>query len=273
MTRRDWAMEVIGRVDPALIEEADSVVLRWRFRPVRAAMVAACISFLFVMTAFAVQQFGSFRALERAIIRLDGQHYEDYTLWGGAEFVAVESLSEELLQLSQDNPGTTIPISPITRKKLEEMTGQDLLEKLDMDDLISESFKAALSSDQEGPTVIEFSDNYRGKKMPSLSVRVLGTLYTEQMDVPGHEPSMGYYFRPGSDYRVEEYTTAQGWEVYRFRYVIPEGEPLSDYFSEDLYRACFSMNGIRWTVEVYCPDDPQYAGVIMDEVLDNLRFE
>ena len=55
MTRRDWAMEVIGRVDPALIEEADRVRVSSPWRRMRACVLAAaCIGLLSVSVVMAV---------------------------------------------------------------------------------------------------------------------------------------------------------------------------------------------------------------------------
>ena len=108
-------MEAVGLVDPALVEQAAGPARRHSARrPLRTGLIAACLCAALLGSAWAANQIGGFRSLKffedlllPAELSDDGEalgeaHYDGYTLEGGIDFLALEDLPQEALDMAAE---------------------------------------------------------------------------------------------------------------------------------------------------------------------------
>lgn len=111
-------MEAVGLVDPALVEQAAGPGRRHSARrPLRTGLIAACLCAALLGSAWAANQIGGFQSLKffedlllPAELSDDGEalgeaHYDGYTLEGGIDFLALEDLPQEALDMAAEHPG------------------------------------------------------------------------------------------------------------------------------------------------------------------------
>ena len=134
-------MEAVGLVDPALVEQAAGPARRHSARrPLRTGLIAACLCAALLGSAWAANQIGGFQSLKffedlllPAELSDDGEalgeaHYDGYTLEGGIDFLALEDLPQEALDMAAEHPASTVGLDLTSWEEAEAYFGLELPE-------------------------------------------------------------------------------------------------------------------------------------------------
>ena len=156
-------MEAVGLVDPALVEQAAGPARRHSARrPLRTGLIAACLCAALLGSAWAANQIGGFQSLKffedlllPAELSDDGEalgeaHYDGYTLEGGIDFLALEDLPQEALDMAAEHPASTVGLDLTSWEEAEAYFGLELPENAYLQEQLQSGFRAALSSDSPG---------------------------------------------------------------------------------------------------------------------------
>ncbi len=281
MTRRDWAMEVIGRVDPALIEEADRVRVSSPWRRMRACVLAAaCIGLLSVSVVMAVNLiaggYKSVKYIEDGFLHLGGEAYQYYSdlyyLEGGQPaFLPLDQLTEEAKALAVEGEAGGRNKSFSSWQRAEEfynITFHDLHNNAIFDQLPPSNHSMTstyVSSSPEGITSVWFSEHwYRVRGVPGLNLSIEAYVLTELMDMEGMDLTSGGCPPSGSEYSTEEY---YGKNISAFIAHVKE-LPRNDSSPTEYYSAHFILNGVQYKVITSCEEDIQQARELLIEIID-----
>ena len=151
-------MEAVGLVDPALVEQAAGPARRHSARrPLRTGLIAACLCAALLGSAWAANQIGGFQSLKffedlllPAELSDDGEalgeaHYDGYTLEGGIDFLALEDLPQEALDMAAEHPASTVGLDLTSWEEAEAYFGLELPENTYLQEQLQSGFRAALS--------------------------------------------------------------------------------------------------------------------------------
>ena len=290
-------LEAMGAIDPALIQEASVPVRRrekrGRLRPVWIA--AACLCLVLSGTALAAQ----LPAISQMILRvLPGGEESGYTVAGGTAYFPMDSLSEELCALAEGHPGEVVGRSFATWEELEAFIGRNLQDNpvLEAAQVGKQTriegamgpYVARISGDAGGLRTVWLSGGYYLHGEPdsdgglggTVSILVQGALYTERMEgADDWEYQEGRFYVEGTELEREGYVTPGGLEAELLQIQRPEGKEIEidgemvAVKSGTDYVALFSLNGVRYTVQAECDDDPALAFSTLKEVLDGFVVE
>ena len=256
MIQEERIQEMLGYVDPALVEAADCSHQRRPLRLGRLLLAAACLCAVLLGTVWAMGLTGGFRAVEffeNLIFEGTSEEtYDGYTLWGGVEFTALDELPQEVLDTAKDHPGATVAVDVHSWAEVEDYFALELPENEYLDELIPSGFLSQLSSDQAGPTLLECQASYRSRQTPGLQLKVRMMAYTERMYHPDYELSISSLFPSGTDFTTEEYTAANGLSV-----LLTTVEPSAE--EDRRFLADFALDGVWYHVEASSRNEPQQA--------------
>ena len=85
--------------------------------------------------------------------------------------------------------------------------GLELPENAYLQEQLQSGFRAALSSDSEGPTALEWTAEYLDS---GVRLEVWVTAYTQRMDLPDHPVSQSHLLPSDTQYTTEEHTAPNG---------------------------------------------------------------
>lgn len=269
--KRDYLLEAMDYIDPALVEQAEAPAKRRLPCALRTALIAVCACLGLLGTAFAVETIAGFQGLEvfqnRAyIIGPEGvtRSFNGYELRGGVEYYPSEELWEELWEAAAANPEASVSLGYRDRQRVKELIGLDVTGNPTLDALIQTGFDAWLSTSNEGPTVISFCYSFRGNQN-NCYVYVRGEIYTELMGIPADELTVGYFTRGTRDI-YEVYQAENGLSA-----VIGSYPELLANQERCRCHGDFCLDGARYQVEVECASGPDHALELLKEVLDGFE--
>lgn len=268
--KAEIVLEAMGHLDGGLIEEADDSAVRSGMRgAVRTLLIAACLCAVSIGTALGVTRIAGFDSLEFFKgFQHQGASYHGYSLAGGVDFVPLEELSDEVMELSGENPAVTVRLPVADRSEAERLTGLELPEELSGQTLKLHSFAANLTSDAQGPTVLSFEEEYRDDDRWTLRLSVYSVIYTEHMEDTKEPVTVSYAFPSGQEYATEEYRTDAGLTVLLTECERPENDVFYGFYGAVTYYADFALNGIRYHLVACCPEDPEAALEVLKAVLE-----
>lgn len=243
----------------------------------RAALAAACLCLALVGTAGAARLIAGFWGVH-GYDRYDprtGFYYQGYTAYGGVEFIPLDRLSQEILDIAAENPqtGVTLPVS--SREELEELTGLELPARLTLDKpKLHTDFVAFMSADQAGPTCIEYREYYNWWEMEPKVIRMTMevSLYTERMNIHDVMFTGSSYLQ---DWEVEtaEYTTAHGLSALVTR---AQGmEPIENPEVNIVVYHCdalFALDGAYYRISIESGHDLESIYAILTETLEDFAL-
>ena len=256
--------------DAYLLEAKSPVPTKKRtLRPVRIAIAAACLCIALVGGAFAAAQIAGFKSVDIFENLLhEGQRYDGYSLSGGFRFVSLDELSPEIKELSSQNPALTIELPVHTLNEFELLTGLDMEDNPSPSGFLQHGFISSLTSNSKGPTSLSYTVEYRGTEEDSLRLFMNATVYTKQMEDLDLDLSVSYVFPSGREFTPEPYITASGLETLLTHSQYFPTDILFKVYGSDCWYADFVLDGIRYHLVAYCPDDPQSALDTLKQILN-----
>ncbi len=265
-----YSLSCLNDLDPALVEEA-AAPRRRRPKVWKAAVIAACLCAAVVGTAFAAARIAGFDSVEPTNNIIDqGTSYDGYTLKGGRiRYIPLDDLSAAVRDIAEQNPARTVKLPVSDAEQLESLLGLELPEIPTAEGLEYDSFAAQMSSDQVGPTVIEYTAVFSGPTSSSLKYEVHASIYTESMYDPETALFTTYAFPSEYLFTTEEYTTAAGVSILLTHAQCPPKHILYYFRGSDFYYADHISDGIRYHMEVFCPDDPSQTLPVLQAVLES----
>lgn len=241
-----------------------------RVRPLRAALIAACVCLVLLGTAVAVQYFGVRVSVGR------GQDW-DVRMEGGITYYPVDILSEEVRAL--ENERKTIPFG--SWQEAEDFLGVDLMNNPVLDSSPAERFWAKFINGGKAVTgkfVLRMSADLAEFRMfgcyerENVYISVQSFLFTERMkeeNIDWDELYYGLRFPEEKAQAISEgtYTTPNGLTAQLVTVEHASGS--------DSYIATFSLNGIPITVwtQAYSHSSPENAREVLYQVLDGFVLE
>lgn len=278
---KERAMELMGGIDPALVEGADLPMPAKRRIPkiTRVILVAACLCLALAGTAGAVSMIAGFHRMElehHITFPFDTiyEQYDGYTLWSDLKRIPLDAFSDEILELARQNPAKSVKIPVFGITQLGLRTGLDFPALPTHDALRLNGFTAWLAAEQNGlPSGIDYYQNYMGVGAGNrtLKLSLQAAYFTEA--TPVDDPWVTILFPEGHTAESEEYTTENGLSVVLFTFQVPE-----DLWETDItvkldgttsYQAVFMLDGVRYIVEANCPESPDRALTVLKEFLEN----
>lgn len=270
MKQAEQVQEMLGFVDPALVEEADCPRQRRPLRMGRLGLAAACLCAVLLGSVWAVSRAGGFRMVEffEDLIFADQADdvYDGYNLWGGADFVALDELPQEVLDTAAEHPASTVAVDVHSWAEAEAYFALDLPENAWLERAKQTTFRTDLSSDHVGPTLLECRANYRDGDV-RLTVNV--TAHTERMEHPDYELYQGVLFSEGTQFTTEERSYDNGLSVMLATVEFAPEDTFYDYYGERLYRAHFAVNGVWYWVDASSQNAPEQALVTLETMLNS----
>lgn len=270
MKQAEQVQEILGYMDPALVEGADAPRQRRPARMGRLALAAACLCAVLLGSVWAVSRAGGFRMVEffEDLIFEDETKdtYNGYNLWGGADFIALDQLPQEVLDTAAEHPASTVAVDVHSWAEAEQYFAMDLPDNPWLDSMRQTTFRTDLSSDHAGPTQLECRANYRDGDV-KLTVKV--TAHTERMEHPDNELYQGALFPEGMQFTTEERSYDNGLSVLLATVEIPPEDAFYDWYGERLYRAHFAVNGVWYWVDASCKNAPEQAWETLDTMLNS----
>lgn len=265
----EFVLETIGFLDAALVEEGDWEGKRRAAHPMKLVLLAACLCAGLLITALAAARIAGFDAVEFFKGFQDlGRRYDGYSLSGGVEFIPLEKLSDELIELSGENPAVTVRLPVTDRSEAERLTGLELPEELSGQTLKLHSFAANLTSDAHGPTVLSFEEEYRDDDQWTLRLSVYSVVFTERMEDAKEPVTVSYVFPSGHTHTTGEYRTDAGLTVLLTEYKRPENDVFYGFYGAVTYYADFALDGIRYHLVACCPENPEAALEVLKAALE-----
>lgn len=275
-------MEAVGLVDPALVEQAAGPARRHGARrPLRTGLIAACLCTALLGSAWAANRIGGFQSLEffedlllPAEFSADGQvlregDYDGYTLEGGIDFLALEELPQEVLDLAAEHPASTVRLDLTRWEEAEKYFGLELPENAYLEEQLQSGFRASLSSDSEGPTALEWTAEYLDA---GVRLEVWVTAYTQRMELPDHPVSQSYLLPADTRYTTEEYTAPNGLSAVVTTVEQDPQDPYYDSWGARMFRADFALGGVWYRVDAYDRAEPQRAREALEELLNGFAL-
>ncbi|WP_209346607.1 hypothetical protein [Flavonifractor sp. AGMB03687] len=270
MKQAEQVQEMLGFVDPALVEEADCPRQRRPRRMGRLALAAACLCVVLLGSVWAVSRAGGFRMVEffedLIFADQDDDTYNGYNLWGGVDFIPLDELPQEVLDTAAEHPASTVAVDVHSWAEAEVYFALDLPENPWLDRVRQTTFRTDLSSDQVGPTQLECKANYRDGDV-RLTVKV--TAHTERMKHPDNELYQGVLFSEGTQFTTEERSYDNGLPVLLATVEFAPGDTFYDYYGERLYRAHFAVNGVWYWVDASSQEAPEQALETLEAMLNS----
>lgn len=275
-------MEAVGLVDPALVEQAAGPARRHSTRrPLRTGLIAACLCAALLGSAWAANQIGGFRSLKffedlllPAELSDDGEalgeaHYDGYTLEGGIDFLALEDLPQEALDMAAEHPASTVGLDLTSWEEAEAYFGLELPENAYLQEQLQSGFRAALSSDSEGPTALEWTAEYLDS---GVRLEVWVTAYTQRMELPDHPVSQSHLLPSDTQYTTEEHTAPNGLSAVMTTVEQGPEDPYYDKWGARMFRADFALGGVWYRVDAYDRAEPQRAREALEELLNGFML-
>ena len=258
-----------------LVEQTEREPAKRRsVRPLRAGLIAAAVCVLLAGTADAVRLIAGFQRIDAVDQRYDtrtDKFYQGYTAWGGVDFIPLEWLSQEILDIAAENPSASVSLPVSSREELEALTGLNLPERLTLDTLRPVGFYASMSEDSVGPTYISYTERYRyqGEGVQLLWLGMDVTLVTERMYDPDIQIFTGSVFPEEYTVKTEEYTAKSGLSALITHVLVPESTEEKEHY---LYEALFALDGAWYQIRVECPDHSEAAFTMLKDVLETFAL-
>ena len=282
VNRGERMMEAVGLVDPALVEQAAGPARRHSARrPLRTGLIAACLCAALLGSAWAANQIGGFQSLKffedlllPAELSDDGEalgeaHYDGYTLEGGIDFLALEDLPQEALDMAAEHPASTVRLDLTSWEEAEAYFGLELPENAYLQEQLQSGFRAALSSDSEGPTALEWTAEYLDS---GVRLEVWVTAYTQRMELPDHPVSQSHLLPSDTQYTTEEHTAPNGLSAVMTTVEQGPEDPYYDKWGARMFRADFALGGVWYRVDAYDRAEPQRAREALEELLNGFML-
>lgn len=256
------------RIMKNLMEQGKQPVKGKHFRPMRTALVAACVCLALLGTALAVRYFG--------VTIVDGDDGITY-LQGGIAYYPYDSLSDEIKALEgfQETSNSNL-IRPVSSwQAAEDFIGINLMDNPVLDGCPPTHFSHMFDGVMGNYLVVAEPDlsavrAYGCYEMGEANITVEAHLFTDRKaDMPEDwdERFLGYDFNhiKGTQVVQESYTASSGLEAQILEITRPDKDGVSYK-----YKAAFSLNGIPTVVTV--SDSPDVREVLY-QVLDGFVLE
>lgn len=267
--------EAKERMMKNLMEQTEQEPAKRRgVRPLRVGLIAAAVCVLLVGTAGAVRLIAGFQRIDVIDQRYDAhtdRFYQGYTAWGGVDFIPLEWLSQEILDIAAENPSASVSLPVSSREELEALTGLNLPKRLTLDTLHPVGFYASMSEDSVGPTYINYTERYRyqGEGVQLLWLGMDVTLVTERMYGSDIQMFTGSVFPEEYTIKTEEYTAKSGLSALVTHVLVPESTVEKEHY---LYEALFALDGAWYRIRVECPDHSEAAFTMLKDVLETFAL-
>lgn len=285
MMDRERVQEVMGRMDPALIERMDPPKKRRLPRPLRTGLIAACVCLALIGTAVAVQTLPMLTVTETwSAVRPNGKIFSSYTIQDGFTKLSLDALSDEARAFASEQMSLPATKGCESWTQVEEFLGIEVADNpvleqfepttfsFDSPGDSPESYHAAavIYGHCDAPTFIDLLANYfltsphKDEAAFGLGtgIHVSATLffdspYSHVTDAPRTYSSEG-----SSLAATETYVTPSGLEA------VIAAQPSGNV---TFYRAHFTLNGARFEVEAFNVNDSDLALKILKQVLDGYQ--
>lgn len=263
MMDRERVQEVMGRVDPALIERMDPPKKRRLPRPLRTGLIAACVCLALIGTAVAATTIAGFQNIEHIQNWTIGtpygpKAYDGIRLSGGVRYIPLEELDQCILDAAANEPGSVALSEATSPEGLSELVGISILGSQLPETMRLKSFHASVHSSDEGPTAIDFYGVYQQES--GLEVNMAGTILTELM----YDPDVDFWsvlaVEAKDEYEIERYQTPNGAEAVIFYQ--PE--------NADATKAVLIYNGIEYVFSVTGSSEAETQEMTLKQVLDTI---
>ena len=310
MKNLDFTHDVLNGLDPALIEQASQTTKRRLSRPVRTALVAACLCLTLIgaamaaeelMKGAAVQRFFSGSQFSEVMQKLDRGYqiipgskddYSGYVIGWEGSGVRFENLSEEVKELlhSSRESRNVESIRFRSTAEMQEFMGVALYENAALDRLERRALaenKVEVGYNEEGEP-LEFSNEVVGavlnctsyeSGMNRLDLLSFYGLNNGALEVTVTAEVLSYDLE-GSNGTA--YVFADGTQFSEETYVTTNGDKITILRCDvpesygnaphTQYAAHFHVQGVRYQVCIICLENPEEGGELMKEILDAFEF-
>lgn len=286
---REQAMNALNHIDPALIEAADLPAKGRKPRWVRMALTAACVCVALLGVVYAVEAVAGIRFTgfyyDRRFEWPDGKEglYDGYRIYGGSEFLPVDSMPEEIMKIAQEHADEDyISLKYSSLETAEASLGLNIQDNPVLDEMGKRYFyntpdvKNAhcamwMVPSADGPRAFDIYAFYskQDSENGTVFIDVHEGLFTDLItNFSPEEAWSEMFFHTGAGFEQSEYVTPSGLEASIIR-IDPSSE--DDVHHWTLYRAYFSLNGVRFELEaksVSEEENPEFALAVLQEVLD-----
>lgn len=309
MNRIDMAHEVMNGLDPELIERASETRRTRLTRPVRTALVAACLCVALIGAAMAAEELlkgtdirryfsGSqfsevMQGLDRRYRIIPGSEdkYSGYVIPCQGSGISLENVSDDMRELlrSCGQAGKVETIRFGSAAEMQKFIGLTLYENAVLDSLerralaenqkqfVYEDGNLLVLSNEAAGAVLRCSCYENGMiRLDLLHFCALnngGVEIIVEAEVVGAdlEDSTGtaFVFVDGTQFSEEEFVTANGDEITIIRCDVPESDRNAPYTQ---YSAHFHACGVRYRVSIMCLENPEEGSALMKEILDGFKF-
>ena len=109
--------------------------------------------------------------------------------------------------MAAEHPASTVGLDLTSWEEAEAYFGLELPENTYLQEQLQSGFRAALSSDSEGPTALEWTAEYLDS---GVRLEVWVTAYTQRMELPDHPVSQSHLLPSDTQYTTEEHTAPNG---------------------------------------------------------------
>lgn len=303
---KEQILNVMGHVDPALIEGVDCAKTKKRMpRIARAGLVAACLCAALMGTAFAVEtvtgvsirEYFAGQGFGEVMQRIDPMfqaseedNYSGYVIQRTGEGVSLVNVSEEVLAFSQEQIAAgEVPYKMFASlEELEAYLGLDLYDNEMLERVTDMEYQETHLYEDDGLTEVTF-EKTRGATLMCSSDEE-GLIYISVMDYyatsdgyvsvqvaaeavrSGFEAGeIAYAYTDGTQFTEEIYTTERGEEVVIIRCDCPPQTEWEKAYTT--YVAHFYVDGVRYCVSVESRQEPEHGLKVLKDILDAFEFK
>ena len=171
--------------------------------------------------------------------------------------------------MAAEHPASTVGLDLTSGEEAEAYFGLELPENAYLQEQLQSGFRAALSSDSEGPTALEWTAEYLDS---GVRLEVWVTAYTQRMDLPDHPVSQSHLLPSDTQYTTEEHTAPNGLSAVMTTVEQGPEDPYYDKWGARMFRADFALGGVWYRVDAYDRAEPQRAREALEELLNGFML-